>query len=74
MFYFERPVSWATSAGVLGEPELYGESTNLQTAEGMILTPKDGKIDARAGFIRKRNKETYRTLLSIPNFIISSFL
>ena len=44
---------------MLGEPELQGETTNLQTAEGMIL---DGKIDAR-GFMRKRKKETYRTLL-----------
>ena len=61
-FYFERPDSWATSAHMLGEPELQGETANLQTAEGMILTPKDGKIDAR-GFMRKRKKETYRTLL-----------
>ena len=42
-FYFEEPVSWATSARVLGEPGFQGETTNLQTAEGMILTPKDGK-------------------------------
>ena len=40
---------------MLGEPELQGETTNLQTTEGMILTPKDGKIDAR-GFMRKRKK------------------
>ena len=46
-FYFERPASWATSAHVLGEPEIQGETTNLQTAEGMILTPKNGKIDKR---------------------------
>ena len=54
-FYFEKPVSWATSARVLGEPGLQGETTNLQKAKGMILTPKDGKNDAR-GLIRKRQK------------------
>ena len=59
-FYFGKPVSWATSASVLGEPELQGETTNLKTAERMILTPKGGKIDAR-GIMRKRQEETYRT-------------
>ena len=62
-FYFEEPVSWATSARVLGEPGFQGKTTNLQTAEGMILTPKDGKKGAR-GFMRKRQKETYRTMLT----------
>ena len=52
-FYFEEPVSWATRARVPGEPGFQRETTNLQTAEGMILTSKDGEIDAR-GFVRKR--------------------
>ena len=39
-------------------PEPQGETTNLQTAEGVILTPKDGKTDARS-IMRKRKKVMY---------------
>ena len=29
-FYFEKPVSWATSARVLGEPGLQGKTTYVE--------------------------------------------
>ena len=62
-FLVEEPASSATSARVLGELGFQGETTNLQTAEGMILTgPKMENFDTR-DFSEKRQKKTYRTLL-----------
>ena len=41
-FYFEKNIP-AFLGRVCSEYSRQGETTNLQTAEGMILTPKDGK-------------------------------